>query len=685
MNQVIKINDLNKSIKKKVLFENSSFHIDNTGTITKITGEDLVGKTSLLQIISGLDTNYQGSYYLQGRDVSKFYKNDWNAIHENKLRFIPNDYNVRDNFSVYDNLKYSYFHYNKKEVHDVLVMFDLIDIKNKKAKKISPFEQAKLAVARGYLSKARILLFDEPVCDLEYEDALKIFDYFKILREHEYTIIYTCCNEYCIEEVDYHYKIENKKIILNKKNNIETQYILDSQAYDFSKQKKKNIRYIVKNYIDNFKYLSIVNLFMGFIVSFLLLVFGSMFYNVVSENNQQFLSIDPNYVLVSTQEYDDALGMFDFTDSGKLYFNDHDFEVMLNNDYVTNIIPLNYGIYTYSDYNDNKLNLSQSEKFNSYSDYSFFNFPIPNDAYGLISPTVQRFDFEVLEGMIPLDKSNEIMIPSNLADEFTSDYSKLIGQEVNLDVIDVDDNLLVNTYIISGVYDTLSGNESKYIYTSYYDRASTLSEPLYNYILNNEDINAFPSQTTSSYEIMKDAWGNGFSHALLYVPNEIFVKDILNEVSAKYPNIFIRANFQQYEDEFSQKYNSKLETYALYVFILTLIAGIISILIFSHYRLIKTREFLINYLNGYSYLNNEMSVLFDYFLNSVMIFIFAIMFLYLGTHLEYFDKYFNFSIELFNKKTFLLFMFMYGFIINIPLTIKLAMNNKKRVFRRLVK
>lgn len=684
MNNIIKITNLTKHYKKKVLFENSSFSIESSGTITKITGAKGSGKSTLVGIIAGLDTSYEGQYYLFNQNTKEFDQSDWNLTHENRLRVVSADYNLRDNFSVFNNLKYSYFHFDEEQVIEVLKLFDLYEIKDKKVKKITRFEQAKLAVARGYLSNAKLLIFDEPLSLLNEEEALAIFDYFKMLRTREYTIIYTSTNNNLIDQVDNHYHIIDNQIVLNEQNIISNDYILESTKLDYSKNKNRNTSYIIKNYLINTKYLFIQNIFMALLIAIIVLAFGTMFNQVTKNINQDFLGLKDNYILMSTQEYDEALDQFVFQNPDKLYFNEEDIQKVKNSKYVDDVIAFNYGMSSHTDYEDNVLDLASSKKLSQFENYSFSSYPLPKAADGLLSPTVDYFDVDVMYGEIPDDMSNEILIPIDMATTLNNDVESLIGTPLTLSVIDENDNKLDKEYLISGIYQTtFSSSKPETIYTSYIDRHGKLSEPLYEYIINGIDANMFPDESMVSYEHMQKAWGDGYSHLLVYIPNQTFLHKAVDTITEKFPNIYIKASYQKYEGEYLTYYNTKLLEYALIMFALALFMGMISILIFSNYRTIKSYEFMVNYLNGYTYINNQMSLLFDFIVNSIIIYILALLFIYLGSYLDVFTDYFNFGLQLFNHKYFLFSMFMFTLLINIPLTLTILSKNKRSVFKYL--
>ena len=133
-----------------------------------IIGSDMSGKTTLLNILAGLDNGYTGEVFIDGVERKEI---------DNKtagISYIMAEPVLFERKSVYDNLlyvfkvdgkKYDKVEANKKikEVAEFLEIFGILD---KKIKKCNLFEKRLVCIGRAMLKNAKIILFDEPLSKL---------------------------------------------------------------------------------------------------------------------------------------------------------------------------------------------------------------------------------------------------------------------------------------------------------------------------------------------------------------------------------------------------------------------------------------------------------------------------------------------------------------------------------------
>ncbi len=143
---------LSKSYGDKKIFENLSFCI-NDGEVTCILGASGAGKTTILNILSGL-TTFEGVIENGHESVGYIFQ---------EPRLLPN-------LTVYDNLKYALG--KEESIDEILEKVGLLEHKNKRPKQLSGGEKQRVAVARAFLSDASLLLLDEPFSSLD--TAMKI-------------------------------------------------------------------------------------------------------------------------------------------------------------------------------------------------------------------------------------------------------------------------------------------------------------------------------------------------------------------------------------------------------------------------------------------------------------------------------------------------------------------------------
>lgn len=136
--------------------------------VTAVVGSDMSGKTTLLNIIAGLDKEYSGEVVICGEDRKKLQNQDL------KISYLTETPTLFERKTVYENLRYAIkvdcpktseqdIQNKIKTVSEDLVLFGIL---NKKVKRCNLFEKRLVCLARAVLKKSEILLVDEPFKNL---------------------------------------------------------------------------------------------------------------------------------------------------------------------------------------------------------------------------------------------------------------------------------------------------------------------------------------------------------------------------------------------------------------------------------------------------------------------------------------------------------------------------------------
>ncbi len=201
--------------------ENISFSIDE-GELVVILGPSGAGKTTVLNILGGMDTPTSGSVIVDGKDVSKFNKKALTDYRRYDIGFVFQFYNLVGNLTALENVSLaSQICKHPKDSLETLKQVGLRDRSGHFPAQLSGGEQQRVSIARALAKNPKILLCDEPTGALDSKTGRMILELLQDTchKEHMTTIIITH-NAVISEMADKVIKIKNGQVddILIQKN-----------------------------------------------------------------------------------------------------------------------------------------------------------------------------------------------------------------------------------------------------------------------------------------------------------------------------------------------------------------------------------------------------------------------------------------------------------------------------------
>ena len=195
---MIKVEHLNKYYingeMKLHALKDLSFHIKE-GEFVAIMGSSGSGKSTMMNILGCLDKNSEGTYILDGIDVSKIRDEELCKIRNVKIGFVFQSFNLLSKLTALENVELPliYAGIGKKEreekAKEVLKKVGLENRIHHKPNELSGGQRQRVAIARALVNNPAIILADEPTGNLDSVSEKEIMEIFTDFNKQGKTII----------------------------------------------------------------------------------------------------------------------------------------------------------------------------------------------------------------------------------------------------------------------------------------------------------------------------------------------------------------------------------------------------------------------------------------------------------------------------------------------------------------
>lgn len=190
-----------------------SFTIEE-GEFVVILGQSGAGKSTVLNMLGGMDQPTEGKVIIDGEEVSAMTDNQLSDFRARKIGFIFQFYNLIPSLTVYENVALTKSIVKEAEnAGEMLTDVGLANHKNKFPSQLSGGEQQRVSIARALAKKPRIILGDEPTGALDSETGVIVLSLLqKQSREKNNTVILVTHNADIAKCADKVIRMKNGKI-----------------------------------------------------------------------------------------------------------------------------------------------------------------------------------------------------------------------------------------------------------------------------------------------------------------------------------------------------------------------------------------------------------------------------------------------------------------------------------------
>ncbi|MBQ8254782.1 MAG: ABC transporter ATP-binding protein, partial [Clostridia bacterium] len=162
-----------------------------------ILGQSGCGKTTLLNIIGGLDRYTEGDLIINGRSTKKYNDRDWDTYRNHSVGFVFQSYNLIPHQTVLQNVELALTlsgvskNERRKRAKEALAAVGLSSQLKKKPSEMSGGQMQRVAIARAIVNNPDIILADEPTGALDSETSVQVMEILKEISKERLVVMVT--------------------------------------------------------------------------------------------------------------------------------------------------------------------------------------------------------------------------------------------------------------------------------------------------------------------------------------------------------------------------------------------------------------------------------------------------------------------------------------------------------------
>lgn len=217
MGEFVKLQDITKIYKMGEVEIRAADHISfsiEKGEFVVIVGPSGAGKTTVLNILGGMDTATSGKLLVDGQDVTAYNARRLTGYRREDIGFVFQFYNLVPNLTALENVELALqICRNPLDAREVLCEVGLGDRLDNFPAQLSGGEQQRVSIARALAKNPKLLLCDEPTGALDYNTGKAILKLLQnMCRERGMTVIVITHNQAIAPMADRLIHIKNGQV-----------------------------------------------------------------------------------------------------------------------------------------------------------------------------------------------------------------------------------------------------------------------------------------------------------------------------------------------------------------------------------------------------------------------------------------------------------------------------------------
>ncbi|UJG44081.1 MAG: ABC transporter ATP-binding protein [Candidatus Heimdallarchaeum endolithica] len=220
MLELKKVSKIYSGVQEIEIFNEADLKVDK-GEMVSIVAPSGNGKSTLINLVSGLDHCDDGSIIVDNTDITNMNEKELTFYRRQKIGIVFQFFNLFSSLTALENVLLPAELDGKKRVEIIQTaneLFDKMGLSDKKNKfpfQLSGGEQQRIAIARALINSPSLLLADEPTGNLDQKNARKLFELLKELNVSENVTMLIVTHDYALAK-EYSSRvitIKDKKVV----------------------------------------------------------------------------------------------------------------------------------------------------------------------------------------------------------------------------------------------------------------------------------------------------------------------------------------------------------------------------------------------------------------------------------------------------------------------------------------
>lgn len=481
---LLELKNINKSYKvnEKQTFQalkdiNVSFE---KGELVSIIGESGSGKSTMMNLIGGLDSKFEGELLVEGKNIGSFSEKQLDAYRKDKIGFVFQNCNLIPHLSILDNVTIALTLSNigteerTQRAKQALAQVGLEKHINKKPNQLSGGQRQRVAIARALINEPEIILADEPTGALDSETTEQVLNIIKEIANSGKLVIMVTHSEKVAAHSSRVIQILDGKIIKDQKNTTKVKGVNEEATGEISKESRINQKVAtVKQNIDFFSAIKLaannmkqklkrnilvaLGVSIGIMSVIMMLGLGNGIKAYFSHMIESFMN--PLVVEVSMPQGEvnpnDPKASMQAVIGSKPTFKEENLKELAALD---GVVRVEEGFQYIAIAGTNSISLGDKK----------------SELMGIISATSVLTESNIAEGKLP--EEGEILVNKSSFEDLGED---VIGKTVELNAV-IEGHTVTGNFVVSGVYTAGENNTmadtNNSMYIHYEDMAKLLEE-----------------------------------------------------------------------------------------------------------------------------------------------------------------------------------------------------------------